>query len=597
MYMMKKVILIIIVVFISNIHVISGQAILKNNKDLIGYNNIPQEGIFVHYNTNVLFSGEVLYYSVFCLNTSNDKLSSISKIAYVELVGEHGELVFKHKITLNYGTGQGEFLIPTSVSTGNYKLISYTRWMKNGGQDNYFQEDIYIINPYFVNQKEIVNTTENVELNLTNPEERESLNEKKNIFGDGNFINVSTDKNIYKKRSQVFLTLKNSNGDALNGVYSLSVRKKDGLNKFSRISSKKFISSYKTSIKNEKKNLNDSFYLPELRGELISGTLLSIKNNSPAIHEKILFSIPGKEHILKIANTNKEGKFYINISNDYDKSIAVLQVLGKNKEDFKIVFDTQLSIDAKNLIFNKINLNASLKDLIIERSIFNQIENTYFSVKPDTIKTAETIIPFCSDFNKEYFMDDYAQFSSVKEVLVEIIKDVWIVKNENDEYVFHVRSPDPNYSFTMLPWVIVDGILLQDHSDILGYDSKKINKISVSRNKHLYGSGIFEGLIVIETKTGDFISSYRKEYITNFELFKPLPVKKYFNQIYRDDNTNDRIPDFRYQLLWKPRIEFNQEEMTIDFFTSDIVGDFEISLDGFTSNGQAVSILKVFKVE
>lgn len=76
-----------------------------------------------------------------------------------------------------------------------------------------------------------------------------------------------------------------------------------------------------------------------------------------------------------------------------------------------------------------------------------------------------------------------------------------------------------------------------------------------------------------------------------------MPVKKYFNQIYRKENNNDRIPDYRNQLLWKPHIEFNKEELTIDFFTSDIVGDFEISLEGFTLDGQSVSIREVLKVE
>ena len=57
------------------------------------------------------------------------------------------------------------------------------------------------------------------------------------------------------------------------------------------------------------------------------------------------------------------------------------------------------------------------------------------------------------------------------------------------------------------------------------------------------------------------------------------------------------IPDYRYQLLWKPDLNLNEGEMSIEFFTSDITGDFEISLEGYTNNGIPVSLRKFITVE
>ena len=69
------------------------------------------------------------------------------------MVGENGLVIFKHKLRLEDGYGHGDFFIPVSVSSGNYKLIGCTRWMLNWGEEVFFQEDISILNPYTNAQK------------------------------------------------------------------------------------------------------------------------------------------------------------------------------------------------------------------------------------------------------------------------------------------------------------------------------------------------------------------------------------------------------------------------------------------------------------
>ena len=117
------------------------------------YSQMGKEGVFIHYNASLLFVGEYLYYSVYCLNKKTGKASDISKIAYVELIGEKGTVIFRQKIGLENGSGQGDFFIPVSVPSGNYKLIGYTQWMMNWGEASFFQGDVSILNPYTNMQK------------------------------------------------------------------------------------------------------------------------------------------------------------------------------------------------------------------------------------------------------------------------------------------------------------------------------------------------------------------------------------------------------------------------------------------------------------
>ena len=95
-----------------------GQVPLRTKSEVDGYANIPQETVFVHMNASFFFAGEYLYYKVYCLDKNTKNLSAISKIAYVELVGEDRTKVFAQKIRLENGEGEGDFFIPVSIPSG-----------------------------------------------------------------------------------------------------------------------------------------------------------------------------------------------------------------------------------------------------------------------------------------------------------------------------------------------------------------------------------------------------------------------------------------------------------------------------------------------
>lgn len=49
-------------------------------------------------------------------------------------------------------------------------------------------------------------------------------------------------------------------------------------------------------------------------------------------------------------------------------------------------------------------------------------------------------------------------------------------------------------------------------------------------------------------------------------------------------------PDFRHTLLWIPTLQSNgQKEMTIPFYTSDLPGEYTITVEGVGKNGTIVN--------
>jgi hypothetical protein len=593
--MIKNIAITITVLLVSSIIApIYGQTKIDDDA-FANSKTFPQEKIFVHQNTSFLLTGEFLYYKIYCLNTKSNNLSHISKIAYVELVGTDKKPVFKHKIKLESGLGQGDFFITTSIPSGNYKLIAYTQWMKNRKKNTFFQSDILIVNPFQENQDKILETTKAEDSNQTISN---TLNNKKIVSNNINdFIELNVNAKEFLSRKKVTLKLNSLKGYMSFGNYSISVRKIDTIKTPKIFTAKTYTSLFlQESNQQTLTSNNKAVYLPELRGELLSGKVLFKGTNKVAPNIKVALSIPGKQFVFKVANSNASGIFYFNLDKNYNNTDAIFQVLGENRENYEIRINEQGKPNYAGLITNNFKISSTIKDLIIKRSVYDQIENAYLSEKQDSIKAYKYQSPFYNtNIDLEYLLDDYTRFPTIRETFVEIIDQAWVSHNK-DGYEFHVLSYDPNIESIFPPLVLVDGFLVQNITSLLDYDAGKVKKITLVRDKYIYNSQIFQGIISIETFNGEYKNLSLGSYIENVKLDKPSVEKIYYNQMYDNKPHLNRIPDFRSQLLWRPNFALNKKQAIIEFFTSDNIGDYEINLEGFTKLGYPVSIKKIFSV-
>ncbi len=580
---MKKNILLIAVLLVG---------LLSNAQIYSSFDKLSLERVYVHQNATLLFVGEYIYFKVYSLEVKNNAPSKVSKIAYVELIGKNNNIVFKEKITLEKGVGYGEFFIPTTVPSGNYKLIAYTKWMQNNSSFKYFESELNIINPYLGNQGAVTRKDNNKGLKISSTE-----NNSKTIYAHRKF-KIETDKEVYHKRELIKLNFINAKGEYGYGKYSISVRKIDKINKINNYSASQF-NAENFNKKIIKYVFDDNEVIPEVNGELISGKLNYKSSEKLAGNRRMTLSIPGNSLFFKIVETDKNGEFNFYLDEEYDGNNAFIQTIGDDRESYNLTINKPITIDYKKLTFNSSKLTPEYKDFIKERSVYNQIENSYFSVKPDSLLAK----PISEKFYKRegafvFELKDYKYFPNLNEVFIEIIDPVYKKRIEG-EIKFFIKHRNDFIDDQSNPLVLLDGVMIEDNRSLLQYSANKVERITVLKDRVSMGLIPFSGVIAIDTKDKDYNWNFENNKLTHIKLKKPIPQKKYFQQNYSDSlqQKYSRIPDYRNQLLWNPEINLETNFIELSFYTSDLEGDFEIILEGFTNIGEAISLRKIITVK
>ncbi|PRX54550.1 hypothetical protein [Flagellimonas meridianipacifica] len=561
-------------------------------------NQFPKERVYVHVNSTTAFVGEYLLYSIYCLDEETRKPSRISKIAYVDLIGEDGKLVFQQKVKLNDGRSYSDFFIPTTVVSGNYKLIGYTQWMQNFDREEFFRQNITVINPYTSDQRVFLKQGPD------SLAQSSSVIQTQVLKGNDLTSNIATDLAIklessrFGTREKVVFQLALKELKTKDYSVSVSVRRKPYMPSPSLVSSH-FMKTLegKDAIKPSSQS-NSYPYLPEIRGELISGRILNKSTMRPAKAMGVSLSISGYNSHFKTAYTNLDGTFHFSIQDDYGGETAIVQILGDENEAYKLeIFDNKQPI-VKEEDFFSFQLEEEMEAGILERSFHNQIENAFFSVKPDTVQTIGSKTPFFLENNLEYILDDYTRFPTLRETVVEILEHLWIKRESSGKRTFKVRVNPPYSESDKKPLVLMDGLQVLNHESLMEYNARQIEKISVGRGRYVFGKEVYDGVISIETFKKDYNFPLDGTSRMSVKLVKPQARKKYFIQRYleSEDLNNQSIPDFRYQLLWMPNVFIN-ESGSFTFFTSDIKGEFEICVEGFSKKGIPVSLRETIIVE
>ncbi|MGV8877515.1 MAG: TonB-dependent receptor plug domain-containing protein [Sphingobacteriaceae bacterium] len=106
----------------------------------------PQEKVHLHLDKPYYAIGDHIWFKAYVTIGGKHQLSALSGIVYVELINERDSIKQSLKLPLTAGVAWGDFNLTDSLREGNYRIRAYTRWMRNSGDEYFFDKTIHIGN-------------------------------------------------------------------------------------------------------------------------------------------------------------------------------------------------------------------------------------------------------------------------------------------------------------------------------------------------------------------------------------------------------------------------------------------------------------------
>jgi hypothetical protein len=540
------------------------------------------EQIFVQTNSTFLITGETLYFNVFCQQGKSNKPTLLSRVAYLELIDEKGAPAYQTEVSLKMGSGHGEFFIPSTFQSGNYSLIAYTQWMRNFPSDSFFVNRVTIINPFKL-------------FDVTAPTGKKISSEDMRAHSESELIQLKLSGNKFKTREKVSMALVGADM----ATVSVSVRKKEialedsgsmlkGTRKSTGENGDADNSTSPFSQKDPQPAAPGKTYMPEARGHLIIGKL--IPKSETNSKRTVLASVPGLDFVFRATTTDQQGNFVMIVDRLPESSTMLFQVVEGDINAYTVEVEDPFLGDYSKFRPEPLAIDTMLRRIIDERNVYTQIENAYYEAKKDSLPVtaaASFYVP-----GKRYRLDDFTRFPTMEDIFREYVPEV-STKKSKDGFALHVVSPLTGYPYLKEPLMLIDGVPILNTNTLMAYDPLKVEVIEIVGDKYFYGSLESEGIISLRTYKGAIADlpklSTHREKLVNLQSGNVYSFPDYS----ADKLKMERVPDYRLQLYWNPEVKGNT---SLDFYTSDLVGDFEIVVEGFTNSGELVGVRKVFSV-
>ena len=111
-------------------------------------NDYPEEKAFLHLDKDMYAAGDNIWFSAYLTAGSPDVPSPLSKVLYVDLLDNEGNLIQQKVVEIKAGQGAGEFRLGNFIKEGVYQIKAYSHWMRGFGNDAVLSRSIQVFEPY-----------------------------------------------------------------------------------------------------------------------------------------------------------------------------------------------------------------------------------------------------------------------------------------------------------------------------------------------------------------------------------------------------------------------------------------------------------------
>lgn len=416
-------------------------------------------------------------------------------------------------------------------------------------------------------------------------------------FETKNNISVRTDKRQYKTRELVRLQI--SDFDGLNGL-ALSVRK---------VYDPAYTSTYSSGIHHQiiagklgSKELQDNFLvsrqlletisfsksvsvLPDYRGQLIEGKLIDYASSNDA--NLIMLTSPEQNPLIRTAKGNDIGEFLLMVPEGSPQKDLIIFTSGQKKATIRESFLEDYSFVNPDHTPD----HTEIASWIGRKSIDVQIENNYSDFQMDSPANTLHANILKNKISKSYNFDDYTRFPTVSDIIVEITPELRLrERNGRTQLIMPYVANQSSSIDSVL--ILVDGYPVMTN-EFLKLNAFQLKGVDLVSEQLKLGYAEYRGVAMFSSIGKDGLITTDLEGYSKVSILPLQGNVKYFRPTI--DFIQSTIPDFRCQLLWEPEIDLSKNN-TYEFYTSDLTGTFEITLQASDEAGGYVISKTTFEV-
>jgi len=336
-------------------------------------------------------------------------------------------------------------------------------------------------------------------------------------------------------------------------------------------------------------------FLPEHQNHTIRG-LVKNPDGTPAPRVLTYLTSPGRSIRLYCSQSNSNGEIYFNMLDFTGTRKIYLQTNPTIDSLHTLEIVSPFSDKYSTWTLPPLTLTPSSETTLLSRSVAMQIQDIYFRNDP-IVSTSDTST-FYGRADETYYLDAYTRFPVMEEVLREYVRGV-MVRKRKDGFYFRLLDKVYNRIFTDVPLVIIDGLPVFDADEIMAFDPLKIKRLDVMTRMYYLSSFYFSGVVSFSTYQGDLAEFPVQPNCVNLNYEGLQLQREFYSPRYETPKQRETpLPDQRTLLYWNPSVQTDSNgKALVDFFTSDIAGDFVIRVEGLTPSGVVGSSTKRFTVK
>jgi hypothetical protein len=337
-------------------------------------------------------------------------------------------------------------------------------------------------------------------------------------------------------------------------------------------------------------------FLPEHKSHLISAMVLDIASDKPVQGIPAYLASPGSKINLHAAHSNAGGKVIFE-TNEFTGTKKLFAHTGVYQSTARMQIESPFSGQFSASKLPALNLKENTHAALTQRSIAMQTEDIFYQSRNRMRAEAKDSTIFYGKAPEQYRLDDYTRFPLMEEVLREYVKGVRLRKKD-DHFLFKVLNAPRNLVFENAPLTLLDGVPVFDIDQLVTMDPLKVKSIDVVTSQYYFGKFAFDGIVSFRTYNAD-LGGFQFDPGTVILNYEGLQAnKEFFAPRYElPAEQKSRLPDQRNLLYWNAQVTIDGSPQSIEFYTGDQTGHFQVIMQGITETGRPVHSVSSFTVK